>query len=348
MVFTKSRIGTRNLKRNDNTTSRRRRMSTSHMCGAKENEWVSECVCMQRWERSIEFSIRQNATFVVRHLRQFLLLVLLFFFLFFFASSLRCYCCWCRCLCSIFVYVFICTFYVFFCNNIFQNGNQSNTQCPLFFVSLLRHTVNKERASTKENIANSLLNTFLTSHSFICCVLFLCLFQRNQTRNVNVVRTKFHSIVVFFFSLIYSPFSFRFVSATQMEGLHSIIGHTQRTANTLFFFFSSLRCLTFWTRNYVIFVWAKSEKKSIDCVRFDVRQCINLAGSRVTACVQRRRKNHAPTVVNNFTIHSFIFLAISHTKAHTYTVILLSLQLCETNYAVFVCLCWWGCCDYHY
>lgn len=83
MVFTKSRIGTRNLKRNDNTTSRRRRMSTSHMCGAKENEWVSECVCMQRWERSIEFSIRQNATFVVRHLRQFLLLVLLFFFFIF-------------------------------------------------------------------------------------------------------------------------------------------------------------------------------------------------------------------------------------------------------------------------
>lgn len=64
-------------------------------------------------------------------------------------------------------------------------------------------------------------------------------------------------------------------------------------------------------------MWEKSRKKSIDCVPFDVRQCINLAGSRVTACVQRRRENHAPTVVNKFTIHSFVRLFFLPFLTHT-------------------------------
>lgn len=64
-------------------------------------------------------------------------------------------------------------------------------------------------------------------------------------------------------------------------------------------------------------MWEKSRKKSIDCVPFDVRQCINLAGSRVTACVQRRRENHAPTVVNKFTIHSIVRLFFLPFLTHT-------------------------------
>lgn len=120
MVFTKSRIGTRNLKRNDNTTSRRRRMSTSHMCGAKENEWVSVCVHATMGEKhrifhSTKCHIR-CPTFTSVSSSCFTLL--LSFFFCFVASMLLL-------LMPLFVFNFCVCFYLhvlcfFFCNNIFK------------------------------------------------------------------------------------------------------------------------------------------------------------------------------------------------------------------------------------